>query len=91
VDASIATAVRRARPSDAAALTRLVNRAYEIEAFFVDGQRTDADEIEELIRSGGFLVLEYEGGICAAVRRSRSFSLGLWQTTQASIRFRLSP
>lgn len=67
VELSIATAVRRAQLSDTAALTELVNRAYEIEAFFVDGQRTDADEIAELIRSGGFLVLEYQGGIAAAV------------------------
>jgi ribosomal protein S18 acetylase RimI-like enzyme len=64
---AIATAVRRARPSDTAALTELVNRAYAIEQFFIDGQRTTADEIAALIRSGGFLVLEYEGGICAAV------------------------
>ncbi len=64
---SIATSVRRAQPSDTAALTELVNRAYAVESFFVDGQRTTADEIAALIRSGGFLVLEYEHGICAAV------------------------
>lgn len=63
----IATAVRRARVSDTAALTDLVNRAYEIESSFLDGQRTSAPEIEQLIRSGGFLVLEYAGGICAAI------------------------
>src|SRR4051812_3861135 len=67
VEISIATSVRRAQPSDTAALTDLVNRAYAIEAFFVDGMRTTADEIAGLIRSGGFLVLEYAGGICAAV------------------------
>lgn len=64
---SIAASVRRARLSDTAALTDLVNRAFEVEASFIDGQRTDADEIAALIRSGGFLVLEYERGICAAV------------------------
>jgi ribosomal protein S18 acetylase RimI-like enzyme len=67
VDISIATSVRRAQPSDIPALTELVNRAYAVEAFFVDGHRTTADEIAGLIRSGGFLVLEYAGGICAAV------------------------
>jgi ribosomal protein S18 acetylase RimI-like enzyme len=67
VDTSIATAVRRARPSDTAALTQLVNRAYEVEKFFLEEARTSDDEIAALIRSGGFLVLEYEGGICAAV------------------------
>jgi ribosomal protein S18 acetylase RimI-like enzyme len=67
VDTSIATAVRRARLSDTAALTQLVNRAYEVERFFLEDERTTADEIAGLIRSGGFLVLEYEGGICAAI------------------------
>lgn len=67
MDISIATSVRRAQPSDTAALTELVNRAYAVEAFFVDGPRTSTGEIEALIRSGGFLVLEYAGGICAAV------------------------
>lgn len=67
VEISIATSVRRAQPSDTLALTELVNRAYAIEASFVDGQRTTVDEIGKLIRSGGFLVLEYAGGIAAAV------------------------
>ena len=64
---SIATSVRRARPSDTAALTDLVNRAFAIERWFLDTERTDAAEIAALIASGGFLVLEYAGGIAAAV------------------------
>ena len=64
---SIATSVRRARPSDTAALTDLVNRAFAIERWFLDTERTDVDEIAPLIASGGFLVLEYAGGIAAAV------------------------
>jgi ribosomal protein S18 acetylase RimI-like enzyme len=64
---NIATAVRRARPSDTPALTDLVNRAFEVEGFFVEGQRASADEIAALIQSGGFLVLEDEHGICAAI------------------------
>jgi len=67
VATSIATSVRRARLSDTAALADLVNRAFAVEASFIEGQRTDADEIAALIRSGGFLVLEYDRGICAAV------------------------
>jgi len=67
VQISIATAVRRARPSDVAALTGLVNRAYAIESAFVDGQRTSTDEVASLIRSGGFVVLESACGIAAAV------------------------
>lgn len=67
MDPSIATSVRRARPSDTAALTELVNRAFAIERWFLDGERTSADEIAALIASGSFVVLEYAGGIAAAV------------------------
>lgn len=64
---SIATSVRRARSSDTGALTALVNRAFAIERAFIDGDRTTAEEIAALIASGCFLVLEYAGGIGAAV------------------------
>jgi ribosomal protein S18 acetylase RimI-like enzyme len=67
VEPSIATAVRRAQASDLAALTDLVNRAYEVESSFIEGQRTSAAEIEPLIRAGGFLVLECASGIGAAI------------------------
>ncbi|MBC7977856.1 MAG: GNAT family N-acetyltransferase [Myxococcales bacterium] len=67
MEPSIATAVRRAHASDTVALTDLVNRAYEVESAFIEGQRTSAAEIEQLIRAGGFLVLEYAGGIGAAI------------------------
>src|SRR5678816_4086732 len=67
VQTSIATSVRRAQPSDTAALTDLVNRAFAIERSFLDGQRTTPDEIAQLIAAGDFLVLEYAGGLCAAV------------------------
>ncbi len=65
----IAISVRRAVPTDAPALARLVNRAYEVEASFVDGARTNADEIAAMIdrESSAFLVLEYDGGLGAAV------------------------
>jgi ribosomal protein S18 acetylase RimI-like enzyme len=54
--------VRRAQLADAAALADLVNQAYAVEGFFVDGQRTNADEIARLLRTGTFLVLEHGGG-----------------------------
>jgi GNAT superfamily N-acetyltransferase len=40
----------------------LINRAYEIESFFVAGDRTDADEVGELLAAGDFLVLPRSGG-----------------------------
>lgn len=63
----LAISVRRARPDDAPALAELVNRAYEIEGFFVDGNRTSAAEIEKLIAKGTFLVLERGPVLAAAV------------------------
>ena len=66
----LAISVRRAQPSDALALADLINRAYAIEAFFVDGDRTHAGEIAEMMRTGSFVVLEGSsnpGGLAAAV------------------------
>ena len=67
MDTQLAISVRRAQPVDAPALAELVNRAYAVEGFFVEGQRTNADEIVGLFRSGSFLVLENNGGLAAAV------------------------
>lgn len=53
--------------ADAPALADLVNRCYEVEKFVVDGARTNASEIGELVRSGTFLVLERGPELVAAV------------------------
>jgi ribosomal protein S18 acetylase RimI-like enzyme len=58
---TVCPSVRRAQLADAAALADLVNRAYAVEGFFVDGLRTSAEEIARLIRTGTFLVLEQAG------------------------------
>lgn len=63
----LAISVRRAQPSDAFALADLVNRAYAVEGFFVDGERTCADEIRGMVGSGAFVVLENQEGLAAAV------------------------
>ena len=65
----LAISVRRARPDDAPALAELVNRAYAVEGFFVDGNRTTAPEIERMITTGKgtFLVLERGPVLAAAV------------------------
>ena len=70
VTTDLAISVRRATAADAPALAALVNRAYAIETFFVDGDRTNAAEIASQIESsdkGTFIVLEYAGGLAAAV------------------------
>jgi len=65
----LAISVRRATPADAEALAQLVNDAYAIEKTFLDGDRTSADEIAEMVSGGrgAFLVLEMAGGLAAAV------------------------
>ena len=71
---AVATSVRRATPADARALARLVNRAYEVEQFFVDGDRTDEREITELLDA--FVVLDGDGGLAAAVHVEASRNSG---------------
>lgn len=63
----LAATLRLAGQQDAVALAGLVNRAYEIERFFVDGARTNTEEVAELLQHGRFLVLDCAGGLAAAV------------------------
>ena len=63
----LAVSVRRAQPVDAAAVADLVNRAYAIEAFFVEGDRTNAGEIAAMMERGQFIVLERGATLGACV------------------------
>ena len=64
-------AVRTARPEEAADLVRVINAAYEVERFFVDGDRTSADEVRASMDRGWFLVLEDGGGLAGCVYLER--------------------
>ena len=56
---SMQPAIRRATEADLPAVERLVNGAYVVEEFFLDGGRIDLDELVTTARSGGeFIVLE---------------------------------
>jgi GNAT superfamily N-acetyltransferase len=48
--------LRLANPPDAVLIAALVNRAYEVERFFVQGDRTSADEVRMLRGKGAFIV-----------------------------------
>lgn len=52
--------VRTATTDDVPALVRLINRAYQVEQFFVTGQRTSTDEIHDRLSRPGarFLVID---------------------------------
>ena len=54
---TLAISVRIAKPSDAAAIAALVNHAYAVEADFVEGERTTAQEIAAMMDAGMFVVL----------------------------------
>jgi ribosomal protein S18 acetylase RimI-like enzyme len=73
----ISTSVRRATSADAAALAELVNAAFAIEEFFVDGDRTHAAEIETMMQDGAFLVLDHHDGLAAAVYVERRGYFGM--------------
>jgi N-acetylglutamate synthase-like GNAT family acetyltransferase len=77
---TLAISVRRATPQDAAAVSELVNDCYRVERFFVDGDRTNADEIAQMMTTGVFLVLEDARGLAAAVyleRRDAALYFGM--------------
>lgn len=73
----IAASVRRAGSEDCAALAGLVNRAYAIEEFFVDGDRTNAAEIARMMETGTFVVLDAPEGLAAAVYVEASGYFGM--------------
>jgi GNAT superfamily N-acetyltransferase len=50
--------IRRAELSDVEALVTLVNEAFRVERFFIDGDRTDAAHIAQRFQTGCFLVAE---------------------------------
>jgi GNAT superfamily N-acetyltransferase len=52
------TSLREARPEDAEAVAALVNAAFRVESFFIDGDRTSAAEIRGLLDGGSFLLAE---------------------------------
>jgi N-acetylglutamate synthase-like GNAT family acetyltransferase len=62
-----AAALRRARTEEAAAVAGVINAAFVVERFFVDGDRTDAEEVRAYMRKGSFLVLEEAGALAGCV------------------------
>lgn len=50
--------IRRATDADAPALTALINLAFQVERFFLDGDRLDLAEVLDRLRKGFFLIEE---------------------------------
>jgi GNAT superfamily N-acetyltransferase len=59
--------LRIATPEEAPALARLINLAFRVELFFKAGERTSAEGVVALMRTGEFLVLDGDDGAPTAV------------------------
>src|SRR5450631_1449318 len=68
--------IRRAQPSDAPALVVIVNRAFQVEKFFIEGDRINLDQLQELLRKGEFLIADDAGCVYIEPRGNRCY-LGL--------------
>ncbi|MFN2530118.1 MAG: GNAT family N-acetyltransferase [Pyrinomonadaceae bacterium] len=59
---SLSVNIRTALPGDEDLLTRIINKAFRsAEAFFVNGDRIDLQEVGDLLRRGTFLLAEDQG------------------------------
>ncbi len=72
--------MRIAEPAEAEAITALINLAFQVEKFFIDGNRIDCAQVRELFRKGRFLVTDGEDALAGCVyveRRGARAYLGL--------------
>lgn len=63
--------IRKAEPRDIAAVAALVNRAFEVEKFFVVGDRTTEDDIAAKLDAGVFFVAEHRDRFVGCVYTER--------------------
>lgn len=63
----IAGTIRRATASDAEALMRLINRAFQVEKFFIETDRIRLPQVKEYLAKGVFLVAEDGGEMAACI------------------------
>lgn len=62
-----APAVRSSRINDAEAIAEVVNAAFQVERFFVDGDRTSPERVRKMLERGTFLLAELDGKLAACV------------------------
>ena len=67
----VTPAIRKAEPCEAVAIARVINEAYQVEAFFKVGDRTNPREIAGFLQAETFLVaVDDEDSVVGAVRVS---------------------
>lgn len=59
--------IRRATMADALGITALVNLAFRVEIFFVEGDRIDVQKVRGLMEKGAFLLAEDTVGLVGCV------------------------
>ena len=74
--------IRRAEPSDAPTLVIIINGAFRVERFFIEGDRIDIDQVRELLGKGEFLIAEDTGCVYVEPRGTRCY-LGLLSVNPA--------
>jgi GNAT superfamily N-acetyltransferase len=62
-----ALTIRSAEPKDVAPIVQLVNRAFVAESLYIEGERINADGVQELWSRGQFLLGELEDVLVACV------------------------
>jgi N-acetylglutamate synthase-like GNAT family acetyltransferase len=69
--------IRDAEVSDAEAIARLVNSAFQVEQFFIERDRTNPEVVRGLMTKGKFLLAEDEqaivGGVYVELRGDRGY------------------
>ena len=58
---------RFATDADAEAISTLVNAAFKVERFFIDGDRISPGKVREMLRTGKYLLAEENGKLIACV------------------------
>src|SRR5580704_12166548 len=61
------TKTRTADPADAEEIAHLVNSAFGPERFFIDGDRTNPEKVQALLKKGKFLLAEDSGNLAGCV------------------------
>jgi GNAT superfamily N-acetyltransferase len=56
-----------AAPDDVPDLVRMINAAYEVEKYFVSGDRTDPESVRRLMTKGAFVVTRDKAGLTGCV------------------------
>ncbi len=59
--------IREARPEDLPQIVSLINRAFAVERFFKNGDRTNPEQVQQMMHDGKFLLLTEDDQTVACV------------------------